>query len=74
MPLVFWKIPLSHRRFKTVKEVLDVATVGCHAATVGSDIMHKLLAHTTTDTSIAGFASDWKKAFGDRTLLELLKK
>ena len=60
--------------FKTVKEVLDVATVGCHAATVGSDIMHKLLAHTTTDTSIAGCASDWKKAFGDRTLLELLKK
>ncbi len=25
--------------FKTAKEVLDVATVGCHAATVGSDIM-----------------------------------
>ncbi len=60
--------------FKTAKEVLDVACCGCHSATVGSDIMAKLLSHTTTDTSIAGFAADWKKAFGDTTLLKLLKK
>ena len=60
--------------FKTAKEVLDVATVGCHTATVGSEVMAKLLAHPTTDTSIAGFAADWKKAFGDTTLLTLLSK
>ena len=60
--------------FKTAKEVLDVAVVGCHSATVGSDVMKKLLSHTTTDTSIAGFAADWKKAFGDVTLLKLLDK
>ena len=60
--------------FKTAKEVLDVATVGCHTATVGSEVMAKLLAHPTTDTSIAGFAADWKKAFGDTTLLALLSK
>lgn len=60
--------------FKTAKEVLDVACRGCHAATVGSDVMAKLLSHTTTDTSIAGFAEDWKNAFGDTTLLKLLKK
>ena len=60
--------------FKTAKEVLDVAVVGCHAATVGSDVMKKLLAHTTTDTSIAGFEADWKSAFGDVTLLGLLEK
>lgn len=60
--------------FKTVKEVLDVAVVGCHAATVGRDVMRKLLSHSTTDTSIEGFAADWKKAFGDTTLLALLKK
>lgn len=58
--------------FKTAKEVLDIATVGCHAATVGSGVMARLLAHPTTDTSIAGFASDWKAAFGDTTLLKLL--
>lgn len=60
--------------FKTAKEVLDVAVVGCHSATVGSDVMHKLISHTTTDTSIAGFEADWKKAFGDTTLLALLSK
>lgn len=60
--------------FKTAKEVLDVAVEGCHSATIGSSIMRMLLSHTTTDTSIAGFEKDWKNAFGDTTLLELLKK
>ena len=58
--------------FKTAKEVLDVAVIGCHAATIGSDIMKKLLSHTTT-TSIADFEQDWKRAFGDNTLLSLLE-
>lgn len=58
--------------FKTAREVLEVALTGAGAATVGSDVMHKLIAHTTTDTSIAGFAADWKRAFGDTTLLRLL--
>ena len=59
--------------FKTAKEVLDVAVVGCHAATIGSTIMKMLTAHTTTDTSILGFINDWNEAFGNTTLLELLK-
>ena len=59
--------------FKTAKEVLDVAVEGCHSATIGSSIMKMLLSHTTTDTSIIGFENDWKKAFGDTTLLKLLK-
>ena len=60
--------------FKTAKEVLDVAVVGCHAATIGSTIMRILNSHTTTDTSIIGFDKDWKEAFGDTTLLSLIKK
>ncbi len=60
--------------FKTAKEVLDVAVEGCHAATIGSSIMKMLLSHTTTDTSIVGFENDWKSAFGDTTLLKLIKK
>ena len=60
--------------FKTAKEVLDVACVGCHAATVSSTVMKTLIAHTSTDTSILGFAADWEKAFGKTTFLELLKK
>ena len=59
--------------FKTAKEVLDVAVVGCHTATIGSSIMKMLLSHTTTDTSIAGFERDWKAAFGETTLLSLIK-
>ena len=60
--------------FKTAKEVLDVAVVGCHAATVGSTIMRILNSHTTTDTSIIGFDKDWRAAFGDTTLLRLIKE
>ena len=60
--------------FKTAKEVLDVAVEGCHAATIGSSIMRMLISHTTTDTSISGFDNDWKSAFGDTTLRELLKQ
>ena len=60
--------------FKTAKEVLDVAVAGCHSATIGSSIMRMLISHTTTDTSIIGFERDWKNAFGDTTLLKLIKK
>lgn len=60
--------------FKTAKEVLDVAVVGAHASTVAPSVMKRLLAHTSTDTSIAGFEADWKGAFGEVTFLDLLKK
>lgn len=60
--------------FKTAKEALDVAVVGCQAATIGPPIMKMLLAHTTTDTSIIGFEKDWKSAFGDITLRKLIKE
>ena len=52
--------------------VTTTAPVG-ENTTVGSDVMHQLLTHTTTDTSITGFEVDWKKAFGDTTLLKLIK-
>ena len=58
--------------FKTAREVLEVALTGAGAATVSADVMKKLLSHTTTDTSIAGFAADWEKAFGKKTLGSML--
>ena len=67
------KTQIISASFKTAKEVLDVAVVGSHAATIGSTIMKMLIAHTTTDTSIAGFERDWVAAFGNNTLLELIK-
>ena len=60
--------------FKTAKEVVDVAVVGCHTATISPSVMRRLTAHTTTDTSIAGFEKDWQGAFGNTTLLNLLNK
>ena len=60
--------------FKTAKEVLDVAVVGCHSATIGPGIMKMLLSHTTTDTSIIGFEKDWENAFGNTTFLKLFKE
>lgn len=60
--------------FKTAREVLDVAAEGCHCATVSADVMRRLLAHTTTDTSIEGFKKDWNRAFGNVTLLSLINK
>ena len=59
--------------FKTAREVIDVALTGAAAATVSSDIMRKLLIHPATDVAIKCFASDWQKAFGDTTLLKLLR-
>lgn len=59
--------------FKTAREVLECALAGAGATTVSADVMKKLVQHTTTDTSIVGFANDWKNAFGDHTLLELIK-
>ena len=60
--------------FKTAREVLDVAIEGAQCATVSSSVMRRLLAHTTTDTSIEGFKKDWVKAFGNTTLLELMNQ
>ena len=59
--------------FKTAREVIEVALAGAGASTVSADIMKKLLCHPATDTSIAGFQADWKKAFGNVTLHSLLK-
>ncbi len=58
--------------FKTAREVLEVALTGAGAATVSPEVMRKLLAHSTTDTSIQGFEADWKKAFGNHTLGSML--
>ena len=60
--------------FKTAREALDVAIEGAQCATVSSSVMRRLLAHTTTDTSIEGFKKDWVKAFGDTTLLALINQ
>ena len=60
--------------FKTAKQVLDAAMAGAHCATVSADILKLLSRHASTDNSVEGFSSDWKRVFGDNTLLDLLEK
>ncbi len=60
--------------FKNARDVLEVALTGAGAATISADVMKRLIAHTTTDTSIAGFAADWEKAFGKKTILGMLEE
>ncbi len=59
--------------FKTAREALDCSLVECHCATIGPDILARFLKHATTNSSIAGFEKDWQEAFGDTTLLKLIK-
>ena len=58
--------------FKTARQVVDTALAGAHTSTVPTDILRKLVAHTSTDTSIEGFDKDFKGAFGGKTLLQLI--
>lgn len=58
--------------FKTARQVVDTALAGAHTSTVPTDILRKLVAHTSTDTSIEGFDKDFKGAFGNKTLRELI--
>lgn len=59
--------------FKTVRQVIDTALAGAHTATVAPDVMSGLLSHPSSVVSIAGFDRDFKNAFGNKTLLEIIK-
>ena len=59
--------------FKTAREALDCSLVECHCATIGADILARFLKHATTNSSISGFEKDWQEAFGETTLLKLIK-
>lgn len=59
--------------FKTARQVVDTALAGAHTSTVPTDILRKLVAHTSTDTSIEGFDKDFKGAFGNKTLLQMIE-
>ncbi len=60
--------------FKTVQQIVDVGLAGGQNATVNPDLLRQLVSHPLTDSGIAGFAGDWKRQYGERTLLRFLKK
>ena len=56
--------------FKNAEQVHKCALAGCHSVTVTDDIMKNLISHPMTDAAIVGFEKDWKKAYGDKTILD----
>lgn len=53
--------------------VVESALAGAHIVTVPYAVMESLLRHPLTDIGIERFLADWKKAFGDMSLLDALK-
>ena len=58
--------------FKNVRQVHETMLAGSKSVTVSPDVFEKLIYHPYTDWSMDKFNSDWKKVYGNKTLLELL--
>lgn len=56
--------------FKTVNQVTELALCGCHAVTIGKDVMSQLLFHPLTDWSIDKFNKDWLKIYQELTVIQ----
>ena len=56
--------------FKNAEQVHKCALYGCHSVTVSADIMKTLISHPMTDAAIEGFEKDWKRVYGDKTILD----
>ncbi len=57
--------------FKNVEQVQRCASAGCQCATVSAELLKALISHPMTDAALEGFAADWKRAYGGRTILEM---
>ena len=56
--------------FKNAEQVHKCALYGCHSVTVSADIMKTLISHPMTDAAIVGFEKDWKRVYGNKTILD----
>lgn len=56
--------------FKNAEQVHKCALAGCQSVTVSLDVLKSLIAHPMTDAAICGFEKDWKKVYGDKTILD----
>lgn len=50
--------------FKNIQQVNEVTMAGCHAVTVGPDVLWKLVEHPLTEMSIDQFERDWQSVYG----------
>ena len=60
--------------FRTVKQLEQLALVGCHAVTITPEMFDMLIAHASTDDSLRMFDIAWKNAFGDRQITDFLPR
>ncbi|MBR2354017.1 MAG: fructose-6-phosphate aldolase [Clostridia bacterium] len=56
--------------FKNAEQVHKCALCGCHSVTITGDIMKTLISHPMVDTALANFDKDWKRAYGDKKILD----
>ena len=58
--------------FRTVKQLEELAGVGCHAVTITPEMAAALIAHPSTDASLLGFEAAWRGAFGEKHITDFL--
>lgn len=56
--------------FKNAEQVHKCSLYGCHSVTVSADILKTIISHPMTDAAVAGFENDWKRVYGDKTILD----
>lgn len=56
--------------FKNCQQVFECALAGCQTATISADLFKTSISHPMTDAAIVGFEKDWKKTYGDKTILD----
>ena len=56
--------------FKNVEQVHKCALCGCSAVTISANLFKHIISHPMTDAAIAGFETDWKEQYGDKTILD----
>ena len=56
--------------FKNAEQVHKCALAGCQCVTVTDDVLKAVITHPMTDAAVVGFDKDWKKAYGDKTILD----
>ena len=58
--------------FRTAEQVDKLAIVGCHAVTVTPEMFDMLIAHPSTDVSMAGFERAWREKYGESQVSDFL--
>lgn len=58
--------------FRTADQVRRLAVIGCQAVTITPEMFDQLIAHSSTDESMAGFESAWQETFGEQEISDFV--